>query len=266
MSEYRYPFGRPVTARPPSADVSRNVMVIGAYPSALYVRWIPPSPWKAIKALPVDDEPMPFWSGRDEAERISAWLTAVTFDPAWGTVESAGHLNGSSGAHVDAKVLAPLGVSYSEAWITDCIDTYCASETGAARIADTYAPFALARGLPAALVRPHPSEGQIVAEAVRGHIERLRLEIMQCRPGVLVTLGNAALRVVCALVQAGGALPDRLCADTEDYGRLVSVTVEGRRTRVLPLAHPAAPPAYREVHAGWVADRAAEIAREVGCG
>jgi hypothetical protein len=54
-----YPFGDPICARPPSADDPRSTWILGAYPSALHVRWEPPAGngLAPVAAFPVADEP-----------------------------------------------------------------------------------------------------------------------------------------------------------------------------------------------------------------
>lgn len=117
------------------------------------------------------------------------------------------------------------------------------------KIVDTvYGPVAERLGLPAAELLPHPSENQIVHEAVTHHLSRLRSELAIAKPDVVVTLGNAALRVVSALADVR---PTILKLSVEGYGVASSFTVGGVRMSWLPLAHPAAPPAYQAAHAAW---------------
>lgn len=250
------PFGRPARDIPRSARPA-DVLVLGAYPSALHIQWAPPDPFKPIKALAVDVEPEPFWNGSDEAERVRAWKHAVGWRAEWGSAGSAGRLNGSSGVWVDEHVLAPLGCKRGDAWITDCLHWYCASTGAAARIADTYAPFASERGLPAARLPAHPSEHEIVRAAIAHELPRLATELRAAAPALVVTLGNAALRVMREMV---GDLPAKLSPDAE-YGRRHRTQFEGRAFDVLPLAHPAAPRVYQDAHQRWcehvgAADRA----------
>jgi uracil-DNA glycosylase len=232
------------------------VLVLGAYPSALHVAWTPPAPHRRIQAIAVDNEPEPFWNGADQEARVEAWKRAVKFDSArWGTVSVAGGLNGSSGDWVDKNILAPLGVSRADAWITDSLDTYRCSEGLAARIEDTYNPFAAAAGLPQSVLFQHPSEGDIISEALHEHQPRLRKEIETASPDVIVTLGNAALAVVRDLLPRSGGADTRRLAASENYGALVKLRVGQRDVELLPLAHPAAPLAYQDAHKAWCASR-----------
>jgi len=166
---------------------------------------------------------------------------------------NAGRFNGPSGAWVEANVIGPLGSSRAGAWITDCLDTYCASVNIAERIEDTYSRFADEHSLPTAMLAAHPDENAVVAQAFRGHDVRLRREIGIARPDVFVTLGNAAMRVLRTLVEpgAGIALPTRLKAD-KAYGQSIAVRVGGRDATWWPLAHPAAPVSYQDAHREWL--------------
>jgi len=141
MSVGIFPFGLPILPCAPSSDYRCRVFILGAYPSALHVSWRPPDGlYRPIKAIAVDNEPEPFWTGQDEAARIEAWKERVGFDQAkWGAVAPAGRLNGSSGDWVEQQVLDPLGALRSNTWITDCLDTYRCSDGLASRIDDTYA-------------------------------------------------------------------------------------------------------------------------------
>jgi hypothetical protein len=254
MTSFVFPFGAPVSACRPSADGPRRVFVLGAYPSALHVAWTPPRPHRRIAAIAVDNEPEPFWTGADQVERIERWKAAVGFDETWGQIAPCGSLNGPSGAWVEARILAPLEARRADAWITDCLDTYRASVGGAARILDTYAPFAEEHGLPAASVEPHPSEGEIVKAALLAHRERLLRELHVARPEVVVTLGNAALRVFRELaeVEVADDPGTALRSDPATYGRRRPVRLGSGAAEWVPLAHPAAPAPYQRAHDAWI--------------
>lgn len=255
--ELRFPFGCPVRPCRPSADGRRPVFVLGAYPSALHVRWTPPvapagsEPWQSIAAVAVDNEPAPFWEGEDQEFRIAAWMDRVRYDPMrWGTVSPAGHLNGSSGVKVRDRVLDPLGVDRSECWITDCLDTYRCSVDLAEALEKRFLPFARTVGLAPHRLLPHPSQAAIVEEALRDHRVRLAAELDACRPELVVTLGNAALQVLRELLD-DRSLPGELAPDA-GYGTVLPSRRNGTALGVLPLAHPAAPKEYQDAHGRWM--------------
>ncbi len=242
-----YPFGRLVNARPPSASGPRPLLVLGAYPSALHVEWRT-ADGKFVRAIPVDDEPEPFWNGADALERVDVWLEWLRPDPSrHGAFKVPPRLNGSSGMWIDDKVLRPLGHRRTDTWITDCLDTYRMSTGVAARIEDTYHTVS---SLPRCHLQAHPSENRIVREALADHRARLFGELDECRPESVVTLGNAAARVFAELV---GLPPAKL--SVTDYGKPRTTEVAGRAVTWYPLAHPAAPEPYQEAHVRWVDER-----------
>jgi uracil-DNA glycosylase len=157
-------------------------------------------------------------------------------------------MNGTSGAWVDVNVLAPLELSRDDVWITDCLDTYRTSVGVRNRLRHTYDRGRSAFGWPAWDLPVHPSESEIVTEAVTEHEDRLRSELQACRPERVITLGNAALRVFRHLCRSG---PKKLVADVT-YGSALDAGVDGRTVQWLPLAHPAAPKPYQAAHVAWI--------------
>jgi len=146
-----FPFGRPVTRRPPRVPTSgpAALFVLGVYPSALHVRWRRPD-GVTIAALAVDDEPVVFWDGADAAQRVRLWQDAVGWPPRWGSV-SAASANGSSGRHVVEQVLRPLRIAPETVHFTDYLPTYfvkSGARSQAAAIRDRYEPFAATQDPP----------------------------------------------------------------------------------------------------------------------
>lgn len=207
-----------------------------------------------VQALAVDNEPEPFWTGADEVYRVGQWMSQVGWSDAWGAVAPVSQLNGPSGLWVEERVLGPLGVDRPDAWITDCLNTYRASVKMRAAVEGVYAPFARAHALPPAELAPHPSEAQIVREGIDENLLRLRRELTLAAPDVIVTLGNAALRVLRKLL-GDAAAPTKLSVG--DYGTELSANLDGHGMSWLPLAHPAAPQPYKVAHETWMAGRPA---------
>jgi uracil-DNA glycosylase len=250
-----YLFGKPVSPSKPRADGPRDVFILGVYPSALHVRWQVPGRARPVQAVAVDSEPEPFWTGHDEGCQVERWLREISFRSSWGQVEPCGRLNGSSGVWVDEMILSPLGINRSDAWITDCIDTYFESADAATRLAEPEIVNAImTNGIPAPNHRAHPSENDIVREAIGVHSNRLRAELVAARPRMVVTLGNAALRVVAELGGAGH-IPRKLSPVGELYGKPLEGRIEDLKFEWLPFAHPASPAPYQRAHQKWAAAR-----------
>jgi hypothetical protein len=244
---YQFPFGRPVEACAPSRHHG-GLFVLGAYPSALHVHWAAPDGTE-IAALAVDNEPEPFWNGADEEARIAKWKEQVGFGDRWGSVGPVGKHNGSSGAWLDVNVIAPLGFRREQTWITDCLDTYRASTAQARAIDERFRPFAGSTGIEPPSLPKHPSESAIVKEARAEHLDRLGRELRDAGPTTIVTLGNAALRIMQMLLDHDPYGDDRLYQ--EPYGRRLVSSIEGRFVAWYPLVHPGAR-GWRWAHGAWV--------------
>ena len=262
MSERRcFPFGQPVLPRPPSATGSRTVFVLGAYPSGFHVAWWLPGhedrPTPDAKALIVDNEPEVFWDGHGAADLLEQWRREVRFaDHSWGRVAlpETGN-NGPSGQWLRDKILVPLGHSRTDCWITDCLDAARLNAGQQRRISETYLPMIGRLGLPTPNMDSTPTgESSIVREARQGHLERLARELDRARPEVIITLGNAALRVLRLLVEIDSGDPGPALAETS-YGAQVQARLGARPVRWLPLVHPRSGeriPKWRQIHMRWV--------------
>lgn len=249
--QYRYTFGQAVLPARPKADGPRSLFILGAYPSALHVKWKAPDGIFQINALAVENEPEPFWDGSDERLHVDKWLANSSFLPDWGQIKTCGRLNGSSGQWVRDKVLIPLKAARENAWITDCLDIYHESEKAAARLeSKTVVNFFHSHGIPVRYLPAHPSEGEIVNTARTQHAQRLLAELESARPDRIVTLGNAALRVLLLLADSSTSKINRL--SDKSYGEPFRIQIMGNKVEWLPLAHPAAPDSYQKAHEAWI--------------
>jgi hypothetical protein len=244
-----FPFGRPLESSKPGAKGPRRLFLLGAYPSALHIRWTPPpGHGRRVQALAVDNEPEPFWDGADQEERVAEWRQAVGWGAHLGQAAGPGGLNGSTGRAIDDDVLTPLGVARTDAWLTDCLDTYHLSVGMAEAIREVYDPLAQSLGLPGEDLPGHPGTEEIVRRAQR---DRLDAELEEAAPRIVVTLGQAALEVFRELVgRAEG--PERL-SSTEEYGQPVAVTTAAGPAVWYPLVHPGQRNLeWRDAHKRWV--------------
>ncbi|HMM96297.1 hypothetical protein [Phycicoccus sp.] len=256
MTVGTFPFGAPVrdlAMGVPLREVS--TIVVGAYPSAVHVEWTPPEGRaRRVVALPVDNEPYPFWDGSGMDHFVERWRSEY-FRAEWGSVRPS-RLNGSSGRQLHARWLAPLGLAPDDYFVTDCLPTSMMSHgvEGVVTGEGVYAVLAEVLGLPTVDMEPHPSENAIV-RAAEGQHDRLRRQVEASGASTIVTLGNAAARVVAALSgQRGGAL------DGAGYETPRSATIGGRTLVWHALVHPAVRAPWVERHDSWVRARTKETA------
>ena len=136
----------------------------------------------------------------------------------------------------------PAGIPRDQAFITDCLPTARASTGVATRLADWYAPVVAALDAPRPDLAPHPDEDAIVAEALAEHAERLRAQLRAAAPEIVISLGNAAARVLGRLADQSGRAAVLTPAT---YGQERQAQVAGRTLRRQALVHPAAPKLWR---------------------
>lgn len=251
-ADLRYLFGRPVSPSKPSANGPRDIFVLGAYPSALHVAWHRQPRKSIMRAVAVDNEPEPFWNGHNEAELVREWRADVSFRGEWGEARPCERLNGSSGRWLDREVLIPLGAGRDSAWISDCLDLYHQSKSAETKIrSNEVSGIISALGIVPPNHLGHPTEDQIVSRALKNERERLLRELTTAHPAVVVTLGNAALRVLIGLSEERDKSDMRLSADNS-YGEVVRIRIADIDLEWRPLAHPAAPARYQAAHAKWI--------------
>ncbi len=244
-----FPFGSPLLPARPSADGPSELFTLGAYPSAIHIRWVPPAPLRPIRAMPIDNEPSPFWDGEDAAKRVREWLRRRRWDPAFGVATPADE-NGSSGRRLQDEVLTPLGYRLDDAWLTDSLDTYHGSVSVRRRIEDTYDPARTELGLslPEVDLPTHPSTSAIVRGA---DVDRIAAELDVARPKTVVTLGQAALEVMRRATGSPG--PPNL-SRTGPYGEPYELRLGRRKATWYAVVHPGQRDKdYRRLHDDWVA-------------
>jgi len=271
-SEERFPFGAPSTRRPPRqpTEGQAKVAIVGAYPSALHVRWDLPR-WAAaehglaerVGALAVDVEPCVFWDGTapHASQLVADWKAAVGFregDEPDEHGHAYAHMNGTSGRAVAERVLAPLDATPAQTFFTDVLPRFFV-KTGpparpqqADRIRDVYTPFAELTGLPSSLLPQRPSPAQLVAQAIKDEGSRLRAELAEAYAPTLVTLGEEARAVVAEVAdEASGAPLDPLYRD-DSYGRAGAVRIGNYCAPWYALTHPGnRSPAWTALHTRW---------------
>jgi hypothetical protein len=250
----RFPFGRPVLRRRPSAKSKRRVYVLGTLPSALHIAWWSPTR-KLVKALAVDNEPAAFWNGADEKEQIAAWRQVVGFRVGdWGEVETSDAMNGAAGRWADENVLGPLGVTRDEVCLSTCFETYFTESAMDFAVTDRYQPWARDAGLPEAHLRARPALGEALTLIVETQRERLLHELSVTVPETVVTVGTFPLKVMRLIT--GDRSAAKLRPD-ESYGAARPLTVGRRSFRWIALASSLGTPDYAAAHARWAGALAA---------
>jgi hypothetical protein len=241
-----FPFGQPnaqCAPTQPSDGSEAALVVLGVYPSALHLSWRAPDGKASIAALAVDVEPSVFWAGDNESERaqrVAGWKTATNDDGSRGIFGWAA-FNGSSGSAVAHNYLDPLGVSYEQCFLTDCVPFYFVKsgtgEQGTA-ISAKWKRYADENDWIGGDLPSRPTTKALVSMAASPE-RGLEAELVAAQPAVVVTLGQEAAdaleRVVPVMTPPAG-LPLR--AGDDGYGSPGWITLGEHEVKWIPLAHP----------------------------
>ena len=237
-----FSFGQPILPVSQADRTPKRVFVLGVYASAVHARWTHPDGRTRIAALAVASEPEIFWTGQG-AEQIIAGI--ATPDGTGRLVPAGANLNGPSGRALDERILSPLGLSRTDAWLCDLVPHSCMNPSQKAAL--------IREGL---LIPKWPDVPHSLANDRRAEI-LVELEASQAR--ILITLGDQPLRWFTAHFGANPRLSD-YGETPESYGQLHPLTIKGRDLLLLPLAHPrqiarlgAHSDKWASLHAAWLA-------------
>jgi hypothetical protein len=254
-----FPFGQPNSVRPlrHAATGPAQVLLIGVYPSAFHVRWTAPKRLGGGVAggLPVDVEPVVFWAGDDDggAARLARWKETVGFldgdgPGAHGKVTALS--GGPMGKVLAARYLACLDLTADDCAFTDVHPVYLVhrnGRTGEGRgggdaIDQEYNDHVAELGKQPSHI---PTRRTSVPDFVRAASTRFRPRIVadveEANAPVVVTLGDEAMQVLLTIDELepnapASTLPELKAAGL--YGSSCELTVNDRRVRWMPLAHP----------------------------
>lgn len=241
VAAFTFPFGRPVLPVVPAADDQRRVFVLGVYPSAVHAKWVGADGKQAIRAVAVDNEPEPFWTGADAAERVDAVSAELP--------DGAGHLevaeqNGPSGSALAERYLAPLRLNADDCWITDLENRWLANAAQIKALSRSYQPLVDTGLLPPYKLRERTESIGLVEDRV----PQLRQEWHDASPDVLITVGAEPARAL--------GLPG---PSHQHYGQPTRVTVWDRTVVHLALVHPRQAGGLGDHNSAWAATHQAWV-------
>ena len=224
-----FPFGQPIRRVVQTDRSAKRVFVLGVYASAVHARWIGPDEKQVVRALAVASEPYIFWRGEGTKEIVSR----IEIPAEAAHLESAAcNLNGPSGRSLDEDFLEPLGMGRDQAWLCDLVPQSCMNDGQARAIKERYAPVARRLGLPAAHWATVP---KVLADDARRR--EIAEELRESKAEILVTLGDKPLKWFGATFGTRRTL-GAYGRESESYGSLHEVKIDGRPMKLLPLVHP----------------------------
>lgn len=254
-----FPFGRPNAIRElrEAASGPAQVLFVGAYPSAFHVRWTAPKRLGGgvTGGLPVDVEPTVFWAGDADggAARLTKWKALTDFQDGDG-LSGHGKLSlrdgGPMGKVLHGRYLDCLALTADDCAFTDVHPVYLVhrnGKTGKGRgggdaIDQEYNPLAAHFGMPPSHIPTRPqSVPDFVELAVGRFSSRIVADLERANAPVVVTLGDEAMQVLLTINQLKPDAPKKTLPELKSaglYGASCQLTINGKRVRWIPLAHP----------------------------
>ena len=249
-SEGTFPFGQPIRRVVQADRGPKRVFVLGVYASAVHARWVNIAGKQVVKALGVASEPYIFWKGEGAEEIISQ----IRIPEKAGRLESAGRsLNGPSGRSIDEHFLGPLGLTRDDAWLCDLVPHSCMNTAQANAVKNHYARLVMEMGLP-----PVEWPDVPVPLANDARLTQVAAELRKSNADVVITLGDQPLRWFAPAFGSYRSLRD-YGKNSDTYGQLHAIEIEGRQRHLLPLVHPRQAARlgghnriWAELHSSWV--------------
>ena len=230
-NNYQYPFGQTVKALVQQDRTPKKVFVLGVYASAVHARW--KKDGKTVcTALAVASEPRIFWDGNlEEAKEI---ISKISIPEEVGTLEPAGrHLNGPSAKVLDEHILGTLGYYRKDAWLCDLLPETRLNSSQEKVITERYNPLIEQYGLNKVTIPERPS---VFCDAQR--CQEILSELKESQANLLILLGDIPIAQFLNVVADVPYTSLQEYVDLYGYGTATDVTIDSRKMKVLPLAHP----------------------------
>lgn len=180
--------------------------------------------------MAVASEPSIFWRGED-AEKIISEIE-VPLDVGK-LVPADAQFNGPSGIALDEQILEPLSLKRKDAWLCDLVPHSCANPGQIKAIERSYLPIVAQHKLPIPSVPTLPN--QLTDQIRRKAILR---EIIESKAKILILLGDLPIKWFLNYFDTRWKKLSDFGDNSQSYGILHHVLLDGHEINVLPLAHP----------------------------
>ncbi len=225
-----FPFGQPVRNVIQTDRSPKRVFILGVYAIAVHAQWVGVDRKTIVTALAVASEPYIFWRG-DGAKSI---IQQISIPSELGTLEPAQpQFNGPSGIALDDFILNPLGITRADVWLCDLVPHSCMNPAQAKAIKRSYLQVTQNHNLSVPSVPPVP---KILADEER-RISILS-EIHEADASVLILFGDQPIQWFLSHYDQRWRNLNDFVNESQTYGRLYTMHIDGRTMHILPLAHP----------------------------
>ena len=229
---YKFPFGEEVHKLVQQDRSPKKVFVLGVYASAVHAKWKDKNGELVCQALAVASEPRIFWDGNEkEAAEI---ISKIHIPEELGSLEpAASKWNGPSAKVLDENILARLGFTRNDAWLCDLLPEARLNDNQVEAINENYNPIRERYDLDEVTVLKRPNNF-----CNQKRREEILAELDESQAEVLILLGDKPIQQFFNLVANVKYSNLQEYVDCNGYGKVLESTINGRKIKVLPLAHP----------------------------
>lgn len=231
--KYYYPFGEELKPVVQHDRTPKKVFVLGVYASAVHACWRKPGQKRPVcTALAVASEPRIFWDGNPtEAAEI---ISRIKFPKELGMLEPAdSKFNGPSAKVLDEHILVPLGFTRKDAWLCDLLPETRLNKGQADAIKREYLPQMEKYGLNDVTIPLRPTKF-----CDNERCKEIIAELEESKAEILVLLGDIPIKQFLNAVSSVDYKSLQDYKDSHGYGKSTEAVINGKRYKVLPLAHP----------------------------
>ena len=230
---YYFPFGETVNPLVQQDRTPKKVFVLGVYASAVHARWTKPGQKRPVcTALAVASEPRIFWDGNpEEAAEI---ISRIKIPKELSTLKPAAKIyNGPSAKVLDEHILVPLGFTRQDTWLCDLLPETRLNPNQVDVIKKNYNPLMKEFGLNEVTIPERPS---VFCDKKR--CDEIVAEIEESKADILVLLGDIPIKQFLNAVAKVNYNTLLEYKNLNGYGNPTETVINGKRYKILPLAHP----------------------------
>lgn len=231
--DFHFPFGQRL-AKVQQVDIThKKAFVLGVYASAVHAKWVDRNGKQKVTALAIANEPEIFWTGKD-AEKI---ISSIKIPDELGNllVPTDKNLNGPSGVILDKKILAPLGLDRTSAWLCDLLPESRVNEQQRKAIDKHYTAEIIRKfNLPQATV-PNFDKAELNSKQRR---EEILSELETSEADTLILLGDLPLYWFLRFHDKRFSKLSQLGDTIESYGKPIETKINNKSYNIIPLCHP----------------------------
>ena len=229
--EYFFQFGQKVQRLEQRDRSPKEVFILGVYSSAVHAIWKHDGK-QLCRALAVASEPCIFWNGDiSEAERI---ISSIKIESKHDELSPAAAVyNGPSGRVLDERILKPLRLDRSQAWLCNLLPEARLNPGQFKRITEDYNPLIKKFKLNEVTVPKRPN-----TYCNEARCNEITEEIRMSGARKIILLGDIPIKQYLKRVAEIDFKDLKEYTEKYDYGTPYSTVICDMNVEITPITHP----------------------------